>query len=191
MLSMVNHNIDHNTYAKIGETLLRWAEADGYLGNSINWMSGFPPNSAEAKDVYKLAMKDKVKSLEKCRDSRRGTTTKDIDTLLEDIRQVMNLEWKKERDSIAHGTPLQLKNGAVVLRTDKGYEFRIDHVDVALMHARCISNLAVQLNVRLAAPVTKNIFPIRGMLLLLWEERVRNMDGGRSDTPQGPKPDLP
>ena len=158
MSNLITHNIDQSTYAKLGEILLRWAEADGFLGNSINWVSGHSPDSADADKVYRLPMIMKVKSLEKWRDSLQGAPTSNVDDLIRDIRQAMN--WKKvERDPIAHGTVLQSSDGTILLCSDKGYEFRIDDVDEALTHARCISNLAVQLNLQLAAPWTKSLFP--------------------------------
>lgn len=69
--SIITHNIDPQTYAKLGEIILRWAEADGFLGNSINWMSGFTPESAEAMKVYKFyGKKDKIAG------ERSGSSTK-------------------------------------------------------------------------------------------------------------------
>lgn len=156
--NLITHNIDQSTYAKLGEILLRWAEAEGFLGNSINWVSGYSPDSADADKVYKLSMIEKIKLLEKWRGNLQNASTSNVDDLICDIRQAM--DWKKvERDPIAHGTALQSSDGTVLLRTDKGYEFRIDDVDEALTHARSISNLAVQLNLRFAAPWTKSLFP--------------------------------
>lgn len=71
------------------------------------------------------------------------------------------MQWKKtERDTIAHGTAMVSEDGAVVLRTDKGYVFQIEYVDEALAHARHISNLSIRLNLSLAAPWTTDTFPI-------------------------------
>ena len=153
MSSIITHNINQKTYAKLGEIVLRWAEADGFLGNSINWVSGFAPESAEAKNVYKLRMEEKIKSLKK-----RCRTRNDVATLLQDIQQVMKRR-RAERHAIAHGTALKTEDGAIVLRSDKGYEFRIDDVNDALAQARYISDLAIRLNLNLAAPWTKNLFP--------------------------------
>ena len=161
MTSFLAHNIEQSTYAKLGEVLLRWAEADGFLGNSINWANGYSPDSANAAKIYRLPMIRKIKVLEKFRAGLEETEKSDIDRLLCEIRKAM--EWKiAERDAIAHGTALQLEDGSVVLRTDKGHEIRVDRIDDALMHARCISNLAIQLNLRLAAPWTKNLFRTPG-----------------------------
>ena len=108
-------------------------------------------------------MIEKIRLLEKWRDSLRGASTSNVDDLIRDIWQGM--DWKKvERDAIAHGTALQSSDGTILLRTDKGYEFRIDDVDEALTHARCISNLTVQLNLRFAAPYTESLFPTLGRL---------------------------
>lgn len=154
--NIISHDIDQSTYAKIGEILLRWAEAEGFLANSINWMSGISPESEQANSVYKLSMKEKLKRLERLATGARSAAENDINTLLRDIRQAM--KWKRiERDAIAHGTALKTGNGTIVLRTDKGLEFGLDDMDDALMHAREMSNLAVRLNMLLAAPWTKDL----------------------------------
>lgn len=159
---IISHDIGRSTYAKIREILLRWADAEGFLANSINRMSGISPESAEADDVYKLSMKEKLKRLERPVTGVRSAAENDVNTLLHDIRQAMR--WKRiERDAIAHGTALTTGNGTIVLRPDKGVEFGLefglDDMDEALVHAREMSNLAVRLNMILAAPWTRELLP--------------------------------
>ncbi len=129
--NLIAHDIPQSTYAKLGEILLRWAEADGFLGNSINWAFRYPPESDKAQGVYKLRMIDKLKRLEGCQTYPQGVAVERIQALLCEIREAIKRK-KSERDVIAHGTALKSEDGTILLRTDKGFEIQID-IDTRMM----------------------------------------------------------